>query len=74
MRAKPAVGARIQLTGEFLRATGQFAGFESHSKWTVVACDCGLCQKGPYIAVDQPSADDPTRNRHMNYANVEPCR
>lgn len=74
MKRKPAPGVRVRLTGEFLRNTGQLAGGDGASRWIVQACDCGLCKVGPYIAVDEPSTDEPSQARHVNYGNVEPCR
>lgn len=74
MTKAPAVGTRVRLTGEFLRNTGQIAGGEGQSKWTTVACSCGLCQGGRFVAVDQPSTDDPTRSRHIHAGNLERCR
>lgn len=72
MRNKPEPGTRVRLTGDFLRSTGQQAGGEGQSKWTVAACDCRLCtQSGPFLAVDEPHYDTPNRNRHFNYHNLE---
>lgn len=74
MKSKPDPGARVRLTGEFLRNTGQIAGGEGSARWIVQPCSCGLCKTGRFIAVDQPSTDDPGQARHINAGNVEPCR
>jgi hypothetical protein len=46
-------GVRVQLTGKFLRSTGQVTGGEGHKKWTVQACTCRMCVSGRFVAVDQ---------------------
>lgn len=70
-----APGARVRLTGEFLRNTGQIVGGEGSSRWTVVAHHgCRLCEDGRFVMVDEPSTDDPTRGRHFNAANLERAR
>lgn len=49
MKGKPKhfePGDRVRLTGVFLKNTGQRAGGEEQSRWTVRACDCGLCASG----------------------------
>lgn len=71
---KITAGARVRLTGEFLRNTGQIAGGEGQSRWTVIACDCGLCRTGRFVAVNQASTDDPSRNRHINAGNLQVAR
>lgn len=38
-------GDKVKLTGKFLRNTGQFAGGEGQSVWTVRGCDCAECAK-----------------------------
>lgn len=63
-------GDRVRLTAAFLRNTGQIVGGEGHAVWTVVPCDCGLCKGGRFVAVDQPSSDDPIKNRHILAANL----
>lgn len=65
-------GDRLKLTGDFLRNTGQLAGGEGQTVFTVVPCGCVLCQgQGTYVAVDQPSqfADDDSP-RHVLAANL----
>ena len=66
-------GTRVRLTGTFLRSTGQLAGGEGASKWTIVACDCALCaDRTPgwrFVAVDEPGFDG--GQRHFNAANLE---
>ena len=84
---KITVGCRVRLTGDFLRNTGQVCGGEGQSKWNVVECDCGLCETGDYVAVNQPHIcqSDPTgyedlpvekrpKYRHINIHNLETCR
>ena len=68
MKTKPEPGARVRLTGKFLRNTGQQIGAEGLSTWTVQACDCELCALGTYIASDQQSEGAP---RHFHIANLE---
>lgn len=68
-------GTRVRCKGSFLRSTGQASGSEGLSRWTVVACDCGLCgDHGRFIAVDQPSVYDPSQLRHFAVANMEAVR
>lgn len=79
-------GDRVRLTGEFLRNTGQLVGGEGHSRWIVLACDCGLCKTGDFVCTNQrrSSADmftaeeiagDPSLGwRHINVGNLERCR
>lgn len=67
-------GTRVRLTGTFLRNTGQMAGGEGQSRWTTVPCGCGLCKGGGFVAVDEPSIDDPSRPRHFNAGNLEKAR
>lgn len=47
------VGARVKLTGVFLRDTGQRTGDEGAKVWARVACDCGPCAAGRVVAVDE---------------------
>jgi hypothetical protein len=51
-------GTRVRLTGIFLRNTGQMAGGEGSSRWTIVQCDCRLCRGNTsgsaFVAVDEP--------------------
>ncbi len=66
-------GQRVRLTGKFLRNTGQIAGGEGQSRWVVVACQCGLCQRD-FVAVDEMLAlypDEPPAQRHFASANLE---
>lgn len=63
-------GDRIKLTGKFLRNTGQVVGGEGQSTWTVVACNCSLCQAGRFVATDEPSSFDSMERRHLATANV----
>lgn len=74
MKQQPQPGTRVRFTGEFLRNSGQIKGGEGQSRWTVVECTCGLCMVGTYVAVNQPSHDDPSQQRHINFFNLEKCR
>lgn len=71
------VGDVVKLTGKFLRNTGQMRGGEGSKRWTVVACACGLCVKGDFVAVDEPSPfaaqpgnEDMPPMRHIAKANL----
>lgn len=67
------VGARVRLTGRFLRNTGQQAGGEGASTWEIVACGCDGCQRNDddfrLVAVNQPhlAQTDPT-----GYEDISP--
>jgi len=73
-------GTKVQLTGVFLRSTGQVAGGEGASKWTLVPCSCALCRDGSlsngyFVAVDEPREVEPgevgPKWRHFNAANLQ---
>lgn len=76
------IGDRVRLTGAFLRSTGQIAGGEGLSKWTVQACPCRSCAGGRLVLTDQPREDDGMftpeeverephlKYRHINTANL----
>jgi hypothetical protein len=75
------LGDRVRLARAFLRNTGQVKGGEGHSRWTVVACACGLCTHGGFVAVDErsmyadsPGNEDMPPQRHFNVANLERVR
>lgn len=74
MAAPINVGDKIKLTGKFLASTGQRTGPEGLSTWIVVACDCGLCKSGDFVATNERSiyADEPdmSPHRHFNRGNV----
>lgn len=67
-------GAKVRLTGDFLRSTGQVVGGEGHSRWTVVACECGLCKSGSFVAVNETTDGDAITWRHFNVGNLEKAR
>jgi hypothetical protein len=52
------VGDRVRLTGAFLRSTGQIAGGEGQSTWTVQPCPCRLCADGRFVLTNQPREND----------------
>lgn len=64
------IGDPVKLTGSFLRSTGQIVGGEGQSTWIIVACDCALCKSDRFVAVNEPSYDDPQRPRHMAVGNL----
>lgn len=69
------IGDRVRLSAAFLRNTGQGRGGEGRKVWAVVACpDCGLCNKGDYVAVNEPSRfalpGEPP-NRHFAVGNLK---
>ena len=76
MKTKPEIGTRVRMTKTYLQSTGQYSGSECFRKWTVVACDCGLCLNGTHIATDEKSLyadeipDMPTQ-RHINIGNLQ---
>lgn len=76
------VGARVRMTRAFLRNTGQFTGADANGKWIVQDCPCDHCQRGEWIATDEPAitsyytaeelaAMPWLRMRHINAGNVE---
>jgi len=67
-------GERVRLTGDFLRNTGQQAGGEGFSVWTVRPCPCPLCKTGRFVATNERSYDDPDHPRHIAAGNLERCR
>jgi hypothetical protein len=69
-------GERVRLSGDFLRATGQYAGKSGLSRWTVVPCSCGLCTSSPgqYVAVDEKSGTFPDEPMHVHVGNLEKIR
>lgn len=81
-KTKPAPGARVRLHGTFLRNTGQMTGDEGGRVWYVHDCQCGLCQNGRHVAVDQIrftgehglgpfNQARPSPWRHIAWANLE---
>lgn len=80
------IGQRVRLTGAFLRSTGQIAGGEGQSVWTVQACKCGLCADGRFVLTDavrendgmftaeEIAAEPHLKYRHINAGNLEKAR
>lgn len=71
-------GTKVRLTGAFLKSTGQVAGGEGSSVWTLVPCSCDLCARnneklGYFVAVNEPRYDS-EGPRHFNAANLEAVR
>ena len=50
-------GTKVQLSGRFLRSTGQQLGGEGQSKWIVEECPCRICQTGDYLATNEEKED-----------------
>lgn len=72
MVARPAVGTRVRFNARFLLSIGEIRNSETGlRKWTVMACDCVLCQPdtGNHVAVDEKSIYD--GQRHLAFANLE---
>jgi len=71
------IGARVRLTGHFLRITGQLTGPEGLARWQIVACPCLACADGHRVAVDEPDGghfhydDFAPAWRHLNPATLE---
>ncbi len=82
LNAQMTPGTKVQLSGNFLRATGQRTGSEANATWTVQECPCELCQEGVMVAVDEPKDDlsywteeelaqmPYLRMRHINRSNL----
>jgi hypothetical protein len=71
MKSKPPAGTVVRFTGTFLRNTGQITATPgARVRWAVIACDCGLCVRGRFVAVDEPSIDA-GGPRHMAIGNLE---
>jgi hypothetical protein len=80
----PPAGTVVRMTGHHLRSTGQIAGGEGQSRWLTLACACGLCAGGGFVAVneeheqayrlamwgDLPESERP-RYRHIAIANLQ---
>jgi hypothetical protein len=82
-KAKMLPGAKVRLTGAFLRSTGQIAGGEGHMSWLVQECNCPMCQ-GEYVATNEPhycqenpegfediAPEERPKWRHFHITNVE---
>jgi len=63
-------GAKVRLTGTFLKNTGQQRGGEGHKVWSVAECPCDLCAHCGLVAVDERGATDPERPRHIARKNL----
>jgi len=57
LQAPPPIGARVRLTGAFLKSTGQQRGGEGMSVWTVTGND------GDFVITNEPM--DPTYVKEM---------
>ena len=71
MLTKPAPGASVQYTRKFLRdlrAPGKSPAWRS---WTVLECDCEMCRQWNFVAVDEKQPENPARQRHINWRNLE---
>jgi len=80
------VGDKVRLTGQFLRDTGQIAGEDGQSVWTVQAYIVGKGDRYAFVLTNEFRPDDgmytaeeiaadPTlRYRRINAANLERCR
>lgn len=72
------VGARVRLTGTFLKNTGQAVGGEGHKSWLVAECPCGCADERTaadgLVAVDErattPNDDGSPRWRHFAWKNL----
>jgi hypothetical protein len=75
-----AIGDKVKLTGKFLRSTGQHAGKEGQSVWTIL----GFSNGDRWAIVDQPTdtshytaaelTEDPSlRYRRIAVANLYIC-
>lgn len=49
------IGDRVQLTGKFLRSTGQYMGREPASVWTIT----GFSNGGAWAITDEPACNPP---------------
>lgn len=82
------VGDKVQLTGAFLRSTGQFVGNEGQRKFLVRECECSMCARGQFVLTDQPTSEltlqtytldelqkhPHLRFRHIAVANLQKTR
>jgi hypothetical protein len=51
-------GTKVRLSGKFLRNTGQIAGGEGQSVWTVQECSCPGCKDGYLVATNEPKDEE----------------
>lgn len=76
LQTSPPVGARVRLTGKFLKNTGQHRGTEGTKVWTV------LGHSGPFVIVNEEAdisyftpaelaADPSLKWRRINRANLQ---
>lgn len=73
-------GLTVKLTGNYLISTGQRVGGEGLNRWTILSCSCSLCKTGRFIAVNQSSTTEWTKeelelepgiaNRHLSKESV----
>ncbi len=73
-------GSIVKLTGNYLISTGQRTGGEGLKRWVAQFCSCPLCKTGRFIAVDEPSTTEWTKEelesepgikyRHLNKETI----
>ena len=63
-------GTHVRFTGRYLRNTGQVVGVEGLGRWIVVACECGLCNTGEFVALNERKYDGEGQ-RHVNVGNMQ---
>ena len=68
-QSKFSVGDRVKFTGKFLHNTGQYTGSDAFGEWTVIECDCEMCQHD-CVAVNEPSIHSPDYQRHISVGNL----
>ena len=77
LKALPPVGAKVRLTGTFLKNTGQHRGGEGASRWTVVGHSGGSFvivdeeADQSYFTAAELAADPSLKWRRINKGNLE---
>jgi len=72
-------GDKVQMTGKFLRSTGQYTGKDAHGKWLVVAVQGSMVLVNEsavtdYYTADEMKADPSLQYRRINASNLERVR